>query len=420
MYKLCKQYRPFSKYFVLDQDACLTYLVQNGLISCIKHAKDTLNFEGWTQQLCTTAIRSGQISTLEFLINSGLTCNKEIAQLECTNGTCNLDMIKYLRELGASWSSAEVRKTLSKYTTEMEQMAHHGHLDCMKYAFENGCDQLQISHTPSLACLDFAIQNGFLWKRTAEEAAKHGNLDVLKHAHQRGASLYDSAEHAARGGHFDCLVYVVDKMKHPLPVPGRGRVPTTDCFKYWAQHFGFPNNKSVWIRQIMAGNVEILRLLLQYKVPLLLSPPLLILTTRSVDVFKFMLDEAKVSFAQIDPYVCCARHGNLEGLKLAFERNLPISPTIQMIIYEAVRSKNLELLKYVWEKFPNKEGFRMETIQPTASTQSTPEILDFLTQQGAQWSSGYLTRTARLGNLPSLAYFTRIGCKYRILSSCAY
>lgn len=296
----------------------------------------------------------------------------------------------------------------------MDNMAHHGHLECMKYALENGCKPFVISYTPSLECLDFAIQNGFDWKTVAANAATHGNLAIMKHAYQSGAELLNSAANAAKEGHVNCLIYAIDKMVHIADVPSAAK--TLICFKHVIRHFGWQQGKATafWFNQVKVGNVEILRLLLE-RAPIphvdIARKAILSMATKSVDVLKFMLDEAKVSFDLQDPFTSCAHHGNLEGLKLLFERNLPMKKP-SMTLYEAVRSKNLDVVKYVWAKIPNKESINMAQIQLSASSWSTPEILDFLTQHGAHWIGAYLIRVARVGNLPNLAYLWRIGGKY--------
>jgi hypothetical protein len=55
---------------------------------------------------------------------------------------------------------------MSDYTeqTVVENMAFHGHVDCIKYAVQNGCEQRQVWYTQSTECLDYIIENNSDWQ----------------------------------------------------------------------------------------------------------------------------------------------------------------------------------------------------------------------------------------------------------------
>ena len=65
--------------------------------------------------------------------------------------------------------------------------ALNGHLDCLRYAHENGCP----------------------WdKRTCDNAAYYGHLECLKYAHENGCPWdEETCEEAAKYGHLECLKY---------------------------------------------------------------------------------------------------------------------------------------------------------------------------------------------------------------------
>ena len=66
----------------------------------------------------------------------------------------------------------------------------NGHLDCLKYAHENGCQQNE---------------------ETCAYAALYGYLDCLKYLHENGCRWNDwTCEFAARNGHLDCLKYAYE------------------------------------------------------------------------------------------------------------------------------------------------------------------------------------------------------------------
>ncbi len=95
--------------------------------------------------------------------------------LAAING--HLDCLKYAHENGRSWGEETC-----------ESAAYHGHLDCLKYAHENGCP---------------------LGRDICIYAASNGHLDCLKYAHENGCPWDDQiCGFAAAGGHLDCLMYV--------------------------------------------------------------------------------------------------------------------------------------------------------------------------------------------------------------------
>ena len=115
---------------------------------------------------------------------------------------------KYIEEFKVSgtWNK---RTTLSA--------AIDGHLGCMKYAHENGCNWY-IYTSPYAAihghldCLKYAIENGCPHHiLTAKGAARHGHLDCLKYAHENGCPLDKTLiSLLTRYGHLDCIKYAIE------------------------------------------------------------------------------------------------------------------------------------------------------------------------------------------------------------------
>ncbi|ATZ80098.1 ankyrin repeat domain-containing protein [Bodo saltans virus] len=92
--------------------------------------------------------------------------------------------------------------------------AFKGHLECLKYAHENGCslDFLTCASAAAnghLKCLKYAHENGCLWFcGTTLSAASNGHLECLRYAHENGCpwsnSLYSFAK---KYGQLECLKY---------------------------------------------------------------------------------------------------------------------------------------------------------------------------------------------------------------------
>lgn len=98
--------------------------------------------------------------------------------------------------------------------------ALNGHLNCLKYAHENGCPW-DIETTKyavmggHLDCLIYAHKNGCPWDpETAQYAASYCNFECLKYAleHQE---IYDLRimRYAARGGDLKCIKYIIENYK---------------------------------------------------------------------------------------------------------------------------------------------------------------------------------------------------------------
>jgi len=92
--------------------------------------------------------------------------------------------------------------------------AEYGHLDCLKYAHENGCPwddftTLYAGKNGHLDCLKYAHENGCPWYgSTTLHIACRGHLDCLKYAHENGCPWdIKTTMYAAKNSHLDCLKY---------------------------------------------------------------------------------------------------------------------------------------------------------------------------------------------------------------------
>lgn len=118
----------------------------------------------------------------------------------------HLDCLRYAHENGCEWH----QKTLLNAVL-------NGHLDCLRYAIENGCNVLiEISALAAagghLDCLRFCHEKGLLWTElTTEWAALKGHLNCLKFAHENGCKWNKKLSTvAAQYGKLDCLKYAIE------------------------------------------------------------------------------------------------------------------------------------------------------------------------------------------------------------------
>ena len=93
--------------------------------------------------------------------------------------------------------------------------AQHGHLECLKYAYNednspwNSFTCKYAAENGHLECLKYAHENGCPWdKETSSNAAKNGHLECLKYAHENGCPWdEETTSNASKYGYFECLKY---------------------------------------------------------------------------------------------------------------------------------------------------------------------------------------------------------------------
>ena len=95
-----------------------------------------------------------------------------------------------------------------------EAAAEGGHVECLKYAHEQGCPWNQNTCRNAalgghLECLKYAHEQGCPWDQyTVSGASEDGHLECLKYAHEQGCPWdQGTCNYAAAGGHLECLKY---------------------------------------------------------------------------------------------------------------------------------------------------------------------------------------------------------------------
>lgn len=176
------------------------------------------------QKLCAIVIKKNGINIRE--LPPGLQKYCELVKLCCLNlntKTCklaaengHLNCLKYAHENGCPWDS---------YTCS--NAAENGHLDCLKYAHENGCPWtkftcLLAAENGHFDCLKYAHENGCPWDGdTCFTAALFSYFDCLKDTHENGYSwhrftgvldeyILASVYETVARDHLDCLKYTND------------------------------------------------------------------------------------------------------------------------------------------------------------------------------------------------------------------
>jgi hypothetical protein len=164
------------RYCITKQISCLDGMVIHGFLEGIKYAHE--NGCLWNILACHNASASGQ--------------------LEC---------LKYLHENGCPWNEETCYGAAS-----------HGYIECLKYAHENGCPwNEEICNIATLGehsrnCLKFT-PDGIKWdlETCRNDPTKCGHLECLKYAHENGCPWDTKIYYfAVCCRHMDCLKYACE------------------------------------------------------------------------------------------------------------------------------------------------------------------------------------------------------------------
>ena len=182
--------------------------------------------------LISTAIEHNATATiiawLHEVVFSGFCASDCAAAAEMAN----LPVLKYLHEQGCPWDKQTIFDAIE-----------FGHLDCLKYAFNNNCprptsdkcvnhaayhgqiDMLKYFHSlgfkfrsqalvravnlvNSLACVKYLVNMGCPMKENATRtAALYGNLACLQYLHERGCPWDRYVTRFSASGQLACLIY---------------------------------------------------------------------------------------------------------------------------------------------------------------------------------------------------------------------
>ena len=156
--------------------------------------------------LCRKITKMGNLKWLIWAHETVPPCpwDEDICSRAAENG--HLDCLKYAHDNGCPWD---------KYTCS--NAAGNGHLDCLEYAYKNGCPWDKYTcyfaaRNGHLECLKYAHENGCPWdKHTCYFAALNNHLDCLKYVHENGCPWDEvTCYFAAKNGHLECLKYAYE------------------------------------------------------------------------------------------------------------------------------------------------------------------------------------------------------------------
>jgi len=178
--------------------ACFEYALANGCPTNGSHMRTAASF--------------GHVGFMQRLLSNVHFKTFGVAAAAAANG--HLDCLKYAHENGFPWNAATCSAAVEA-----------GHLECLQYALEQGCPYHSFimdiaASNGHLACLVYLHQHGIHpWDAiTCAEAATGGHLQCLKYLHRQGCAWdVNTVKQAMMEGHWDCVRYA---LRHNCPCNG--------------------------------------------------------------------------------------------------------------------------------------------------------------------------------------------------------
>ncbi len=173
----CLQYL-HSQGFPWDDETC-EYAAMGGHLECLKY----LHQHGcpWDESTTFAGAVAGHTKCLAFALENKCPCDYRAAEFSARNGHKNT--LHLLRNY--------VMCTSHEWNLVMAAAAEHGHLDCLRYLLNDGCEIVNVL-VPMMA-------------------SKEGHLDCLQYYHEAGFSWCCAVTYmAASYGHFHCLEYAIE------------------------------------------------------------------------------------------------------------------------------------------------------------------------------------------------------------------
>jgi hypothetical protein len=440
-FNLILDFYAFPKWFVLDQQACASYFVSIGSISCLEYLK-SLNFF-FSSELVANAAGSRHFDVVKFLHKHGCLLN-ELAACEAAR-VGSLEILKYCIEnsfprnyLKQNFGSALTYRAASSGHLLVLQYLHengygmdsnvtyvaslYNHLDCMKYALDNGCISSWAyggGFFGNIEAIQLYLDKGFPkhgWKTLAcQNAAKLGDLQMLKWAHDNGAPWNDAIMKAIAKGSLSCVQYMVEngvQIENTVTIIGSVQVLAylVECTTAKI------DTSEIYQDATKSMDKEMLAYLSSRS---FVKPASLALTaaeTGNFEFFKWCIEELKfdtspIMNTTIIPFdIFGAALGNYDIMKYVVEKIL--GPNIQPYSWYVDNVLHYYPDVRIWRLMYDLEKFEMtDSLLHNAAARGTPELLEWLTECGAKFEEEHVASAVVGNNLACMAFLIKQGCK---------
>jgi len=226
------EYLVEHKYCVDDEAASAAS--ESGHLPCLQYLHSVgCHMKG---DICSLTALQGHADCLQFclqhtrLINKGIVVNNAVKgnNLECVRVAVehggavgghalqlaakqgNLAIVQYIYSQGITWDLCD--------TNIAEAVAELGHLDCLKFALDNGCEASEkiLDFAGTLPCLEYLYNRGHRWTECSSAEAAGKGIHMLKFAHEHGCVLTDMTYYFCFA-HADCMECITYACEHGCP-----------------------------------------------------------------------------------------------------------------------------------------------------------------------------------------------------------
>ncbi len=208
---------------------CMTSAAQYGHYDCLEYAHT--NNCPWNELTLVEAAAGGHLDCLMYAHTNGCPWSAEVCKVAAQQG--HLACLKYAHEQGCEWDEETVAAC-----------ADNGQTNCLRYALEHGCpadsyawvwaaeagqrESLRVLHefqipwdmeasdaaaeSEEFECIQYLHEIGCPWKGdTLSWSTRKGRVDILQYAMEEGCVHSDNLmEITVNNGHLPCLQYLVE------------------------------------------------------------------------------------------------------------------------------------------------------------------------------------------------------------------
>ena len=306
----------------------------------------------------------------KYIIKNNYSWDASLTKLIVSVG--NLNALKIYRKYKCPWIGEQI----------CSESAFNGHLDCLKYAHENGCkwDEntcINAAKNGHLECLKYAHENGCLWNEgICYYAANYGHLECLKYAHENGCPWDKcTCNYAALNGHLNCLKYA-HKNGCPWDESTCNYAATNghlNCLKY-AHENGCPWDENTCINAVYYKHLDCFEYALKNNC-------------------KWISNKVKIFYELVSSY-----NDNYKIIKLLNEKY----PEIEEELIKLASENNFKVIKLLNEKYPD-----------------VITISKYIIKNNYIWNISLTNLIVSVGDLNTLKIYQKYGCKWDE-STCYY
>lgn len=363
-----------------------------------------IDFKELAELVASVGKTQNHINVLKLCEKQGIDCNKARLATRCAEYQCCYAMLKYLCS-----SLSEIQAAPSYFWPSSDTAARHGHYDCMKLLIDLGFGRKYISYTPSMKCWQYFVSQKYPWPKKAtflEDAAAEGNLQMLKLGFEHGAPKPTKFQYVKT---VECLEFITENTSCDIDdcVINAIKRNNIEVIKYFIKTRYITKINAIMEKQAMSASKEMYQLLM--KLPFDGNTGGYNPATMHIGTAPNIYSESE------SPYVQIIGKNDLDTLKFALEKwpldQLQGEKCFQRAIFYSAndtKNDNIGMIRLLFEKFKLNANNSMAF----AAKYGSVKVLEFLTENGAQWTAQHLQTASQSGQFEALVYLYKIGCRF--------